>query len=61
MTTNRSFIENGNAWYLGGAVAATALLIPFDQQIVDGSRKLADNLGMSPENKYAKFGIFRKV
>ena len=60
MTTNRSFIENGNAWYLGGAVAATALLVPFDQQIVDGSRKLADNLGMSPENKYAKFGPIPK-
>lgn len=61
MDTNRDFVAKDHAWYLGGAVASTALLVPFDQKITDESRNLADKLGMGPNNIYGKFGPLQNI
>lgn len=61
MDTNRDFVAKDHAWYLGGAVASTALLVPIDQKLVDNSRSFADQLGMSPNNKYGNFGPLNNI
>ncbi len=54
MDTNRDFVTGKNPYYVGGAIAATALLVPFDQKINDNARIFAQNLGLSEANIYAK-------
>lgn len=56
MTTNKAFIQDGNWKYTVGAVLTTAAIIPFDQEIVDASRRLADDMGLSSDNPY-KYGV----
>lgn len=56
MTTNRAFVQDGNWKYTVGAVVATAALIPLDQEIVDASRRLGEDLGLSSDNPY-KYGV----
>lgn len=60
MTTNRAMVQDGNWAYTAGAVGATLALIPFDQAIVDGSRKLGENLGLSSDNTYSEAGPIPK-
>lgn len=61
MDTNRDFVAKDHAWYLGGSIAATALLVPFDQRITDGTRHFADQIGLSPDNRYGKFGPLQNI
>lgn len=61
IATSKSFISKENIWYTGGALATTALLVPIDQKIVDESRNIADNMGLSPDNKYGKLGFLKIV
>ena len=58
--TNVDFIAKDHAWYMGGALASTLLLIPIDQQITDQSRAWADRDGLSPDNRYGEVGPFKK-
>jgi membrane-associated phospholipid phosphatase len=59
--TNRDFIADDHAWYLGGALAATAVMIPLDQNIIDESRRWADKIGLSPDNKYGNLGPLSNI
>jgi hypothetical protein len=36
--TNKDFVAKDHAYYLGGAVASTLILLPFDQKLIDNSR-----------------------
>jgi PAP2 superfamily len=53
---NKDFVAKDHAYYLGGALLSTAILIPLDQQIIDQSRSFAERQGLSSSNKYGKFG-----
>ncbi len=61
MDTNKDFIAKDHAYYLGGSIAATALLVPVDQQITDQSRAFAERQGLSASNKYGKFGPLTNI
>jgi hypothetical protein len=61
MSTNRDFVANDHAWYLGGAIASTALLVPLDQKITDNSRQFANSIGLSAANSYGKFGPLQNI
>ncbi|MDI9310484.1 MAG: phosphatase PAP2 family protein [Limnohabitans sp.] len=61
MDTNKDFVAKDHAWYLGGSLASTALLVPFDQKITDETRNFADKLGMSPNNVYGKLGPLNNI
>jgi hypothetical protein len=37
INTNKDFVAKDHAYYLGGAVAATLILLPFDQKLIDNS------------------------
>ncbi|MGK6340955.1 phosphatase PAP2 family protein [Chryseobacterium sp. DT-3] len=54
INTNKNFIAKDHAYYLGGAVAATLILLPFDQKLIDNSRELGQNWGMNVDNTYHK-------
>lgn len=54
MTTNRDFFAKDHAYYTVGSIVATAMMVPFDQKVVDAARSFANKLGMSPNNEYAK-------
>lgn len=56
LNTNKGFIAEDHAWYLGGSIASTLLLLPIDQQITDQTRLWANNNGLSPDNRYGKLG-----
>ena len=45
INTNKDFVAKDHAYYLGGAVASTLILIPFDQKLIDNSRELAEKMG----------------
>ena len=59
--TNKDFVANDHAWYLGGAIASTALLVPLDQKITDESRNFAQHLGLGPDNVYGKLGPLENI
>lgn len=59
--TNKDFVAKDHAYYLGGAVASTLILIPFDQKLIDNSREIAEKWGMSVSNNYNKVGGIVKV
>lgn len=59
INTNVSFITKDHAWYLGGAIASTALLVPADQQITDYCRDLSERNGLISANRYAQKGPFK--
>ncbi|WP_428223991.1 phosphatase PAP2 family protein [Flavobacterium sp.] len=61
IATAKDFVAQDHAWYLGGAIASTAALIPIDQSLTDNSRKFADQLGMGPDNTYGKFGPLQNI
>ncbi len=61
MAINRNFVAKDHAYYLGGAIASTALLIPLDQQITDQTRGFAARQGLSSSNKYGKFGPLTNI
>ena len=61
MDINRDFVAKDHAYYLGGSIAATALLVPFDQKITDQSREFAERQGLSSANKYGKFGPLTNI
>ncbi|WP_426482661.1 hypothetical protein [Chryseobacterium sp. R2ACT005] len=42
INTNKDFVAKDHAYYLGGAVAATLILLPFDQKLIDNSRELGE-------------------
>ena len=58
---NKDFVAKDHAYYLGGAVASTLILLPFDQKLVDNSRELGEKWGMSADNNYNKVGGLIKV
>ena len=58
---NKDFVAKDHAYYLGGALVSTALLIPVDQKITDESRNFAQGLGLSSSNKYGKFGPLTNI
>ncbi|WP_251040438.1 phosphatase PAP2 family protein [Chryseobacterium sp. ISL-6] len=59
--TNKDFVAKDHAYYLGGAVASTLVLLPFDQKLIDNSRELGDKWGMSADNNYSKVGGLIKI
>ncbi|MBK1896807.1 phosphatase PAP2 family protein [Chryseobacterium paridis] len=59
--TNKDFVAKDHAYYLGGAVAGTLILLPFDQKLIDNSRELGDRMGMSADNNYNKVGGLIKI
>lgn len=61
IATSKDFVAKDHAYYLGGAIASTALLVPIDQQITDQSRALAERQGLSSNNKYGKFGPLQNI
>lgn len=61
MDTNRDLVAKDHAYYLGGAIASTALLVPIDQQITGQSRAFAERQGLSSSNKYGKFGPLENI
>ena len=56
IATSKDFVAKDHAYYLGGAIAATAILVPLDQEITDQTRAFAERQGLSASNKYGKFG-----
>ncbi len=58
--TNKDFVAKDHAYYLGGAVASTLILLPFDQKLIDNSRELGERWGMDKDNNYTKLGVFSK-
>ena len=61
INTNKDFVAKDHAYYLGGAVAATLILIPVDQKLTDNSREIAERWGMSEDNNYHKLGGVFKI
>jgi membrane-associated phospholipid phosphatase len=61
MATCKDYVAKDHAWYLGGAVASTVLLLPVDQKITDNTRAWADKQGLSPDNVYGKFGPLENI
>lgn len=61
INTNKNFFIKDHPYYLAGAIAGTLAFIPFDQKLTDGSRDLADKLGMSKDNNYKTVGGFIKL
>ncbi len=61
MDTNRDFVAKDHAYYLGGAITSTALLLPIDQQITNQSRAFAERQGLSSSNKYGNFGPLNNI
>ncbi|OWP84813.1 hypothetical protein BWK59_03335 [Flavobacterium davisii] len=61
ITTSKDFVAKDHAWYLGGAVAGTAVLVPFDQSITNSSREFSDRIGLSSNNTYGKFGPLQNI
>ncbi|ASK29437.1 hypothetical protein CEY12_04670 [Chryseobacterium sp. T16E-39] len=59
--TNKDFVAKDHAYYLGGAVASTLVLLPFDQKLIDNSRELGEKWGMSADNNYTKVAGLIKV
>ncbi|MFP7654971.1 phosphatase PAP2 family protein [Chryseobacterium proteolyticum] len=59
--TNKDFVAKDHAYYLGGAIASTLVLIPFDQKLIDNSRELGEKWGMSADNNYSKIGGVIKI
>jgi hypothetical protein len=59
--TSKDFVAKDHAYYLGGAIVSTALLVPIDQQITDQSRSFAQSQGLSANNKYGKFGPLTNI
>lgn len=59
--TAKGFVQNGNIWYTGGAIATTAVLVPIDQKLIENIRNFADGLGLSPSNSYGKFGPLQNI
>ncbi|MFK7101471.1 phosphatase PAP2 family protein [Flavobacterium oreochromis] len=61
INTSKDFVAKDHGWYLGGAVASTAMLVPFDQSITNSSREFSDRIGLSPNNIYGKFGPLQNI
>ncbi len=61
IATSKDFVAKDHAYYLGGAIASTALLVPLDQRITDQSRAFAERQGLSSSNKYGKFGPLTNI
>ncbi len=61
LNISKDFVAKDHAWYLGGSIAATGLLVPVDQQITDKSRAWANNNGFSPDNIYGTFGPLQNI
>ena len=61
MDTNRDFVAKDHAYYLGGAIALTGLLLPIDQQITNQSRAFAERQDLSSNNKYGNFGPLSNI
>ncbi len=59
--TSVDFVAEDHAWYLGGAVLATAALVPADQYIIDQSREFAENIGLTKQNTYGSFGPLSNI
>ncbi len=60
LASNQEFVRGENPYYLTAASFSTLALIPFDQNITDGTRNFAQAIGMSEDNKYIKVaGLFK--
>jgi membrane-associated phospholipid phosphatase len=57
----KNFVQKDHSWYLGGSLLSTALLIPVDQQITDKTRAWSNNIGLSSDNRYGKFGPLQNI
>ena len=61
LTTTNDFVAQDHAWYMAGALASTAILVPLDQKIINTSRQFADGLGLSDKNSYGSFGPLQNI
>jgi PAP2 superfamily len=61
IATSKDFVANDHAYYLGGALTATVILVPLDQQITNQSRDLAERNGIISSNPYGSFGPLKVV
>lgn len=52
IATNVNFVKGNHAWWLGAAAVSTVALLPLDQQITDETRKFAEGIGLSEDNRY---------
>lgn len=59
--TGKNIIEKDHAYYMGSAIAATVILLPADQKLIDNSRELAQQWGMSKDNHYSTAAKVIKV
>lgn len=54
-------IQKENLKWSGSAVAATALIIPFDQQLLDESIKFGSKFNFDAKHSYSNIGPFRVI
>jgi membrane-associated phospholipid phosphatase len=47
-------VQKDKLIWLGGSIGATAILVPFDQQIVDGSRDFGQRIGFQENHSYSE-------
>lgn len=47
------FIQKDNLIFFGATIGTTAVLIPFDQQITDNSRKMGNDIGFQTSHSYS--------
>lgn len=50
--SGKNIVAKDHAYYMGGAVVATILLLPADQKLTDNTRELAQHWGMDKNNNY---------
>ncbi len=61
VSSGKNFVEKDHAYYLGGAVASTLILLPLDQTIIDHSRRSGERWGMTEANRYSVVAGFCKI
>lgn len=59
LTSTKNFVTGTNLNYFIGATLSTVALIPTDQYLIDQSRSLGNQIGLSPDNKYGKLGFLK--
>lgn len=54
-------VQKENLKWTGSALGATGLLIPFDQQLVDGAINMGDGIGWDEDHSYGNIGPLRII
>lgn len=57
----KSFIQKENLIWFGASVGTTAAIIPFDQDLINGSNEVGKNLGWPNDNSYEELGPFNII